>query len=314
MKRRVAAKLPPQAAGCTLLDYLANRFNYHSRSEWQQKILDGELALEGNICHDPATLLTANALLEYTPANLVEPDVNTSYRIIYEDEYLLVIDKPGNLPVHPAGPYFNNTLWAMLAEEHDLKVHIVNRLDRETSGLLIAAKSSDIAGAIAKTLPDMVKKYQVIVHGAFPQELTAKGFLVKDAASPVRKKQRYVSEDALQEESAAVAVAVETHFYLEKYQNGFSLVKAVLRTGRMHQIRATLHSLGFPVTGDKLYGLDEGFYRRLALDTLTDADREKLVLPHQALHCAEMSFVHPISGKTLTIQSPLPETMASIFA
>ena len=175
MKRHVAAKLPPQAAGCTLLDYLSNRFNYHSRSEWQQKILDGELALAGRVCLEPETILQAGVLLEYTPANLIEPNVNTSYSIVYEDEYLLVIDKPGNLPVHPAGPYFNNTLWALLADERDLKVHMVNRLDRETSGLLIAAKTPDIAGAIAKTLPDMLKKYQVIVHGNFPHRLGEAG-------------------------------------------------------------------------------------------------------------------------------------------
>ena len=80
----------------------------------------------------------------------------------------------------------------------------------------------------------------------------------------------------------------------------------------MHQIRATLSSIGFPVAGDKLYGLDEGFYRRLALDELSQADWERLVLPRQALHCAEISFVHPINTQTLTFQSPLPIEMASI--
>ena len=104
MKRRVAAHLPQAAAGQTLLDYLSKRFAYHTFEEWQEKIHFGEIALNGNIVNDTGTVLQANMLLEYFPENLIEPAVNTNYRIIFEDEYLLVIDKPGNLPVHPAGP------------------------------------------------------------------------------------------------------------------------------------------------------------------------------------------------------------------
>ncbi len=313
MKRHVAAKMPPQADGMTLLDYLATRFNYHSREDWQARICNGELSLSGKVCTDPATVLVKDTLLEYTPENLLEPAVNTNFSIIYEDDYLLVIDKPGNLPVHPAGPYFNHTLWALLVDQNYGKVHMVNRLDRETSGLLIAAKTAKIAGALAETLPDMLKKYQVAVHGNFPQQVHAQGFLVKDTASVIRKKQRYIDGKDFSSEDKSTATAVETLFTLQQSSGDFSLVNALLRTGRMHQIRATLHSLNYPVIGDKLYGLDENFYRRLALDTLDDADWQKLILPRQALHCAEMSFVHPVSGRELNFSSPLPAEIAALF-
>ena len=308
MKRHVAAHLPADAEGRTLLEYLSGRFAYHTHQEWQEKILNGEIALDNTITLEPETRLKSNMLLEYFPQNLIEPQVNGNYKIVYEDEYLLVIDKPGNLPVHPAGPYFSHTLWAMLEEHGYGKVHLVNRLDRETSGLLIAAKTGKIAGEISKSFAEMEKCYQVLVHGDFPEQLHACGFLVPDKDSPIKKKLKFV-ENAV---DISEAMAVETYFELLK-KNNDSLLSARLLTGRMHQIRATLRSLGYPVVGDKLYGLDEQFYRRFALDTLTAEDRQALILDRQALHCCKLSFAHPVSGKILTFTSELPLEIAALL-
>ena len=310
MKRRVAAQLPPAAAGKTLLEYLSSRFAYHSSEEWQNKIRSGEIALNGTIEHDPQSVLQANMLLEYFPENLIEPAVNSNYRIIFEDEYLLVIDKPGNLPVHPAGPYFSNTLWAMLADSGYGKVHLVNRLDRETSGLLIAAKQGNIAGEISKSLAEMEKCYYVLVHGTFAQECNAKGFLQNDTASPIRKKQKFFRQ---QSDTIEKSQSAETLFTPLQSNGKYTLLQARLKTGRMHQIRATLNSLKYPVVGDKLYGLDEQFYRRFALDTLSESDRQMLVLDRQALHCCKLSFVHPVSGQTLSFDSALPSEIVALL-
>lgn len=309
MKRHVAAHLPADAEGRTLLEYLSGRFAYHTQPEWQQKILNGELALDNSIVRDPQTLLQGSMLLEYFPENLVEPPVDPRYRIVYEDEYLLVIDKPGNLPVHPAGPYFAHTLWALLADNGYGKVHFVNRLDRETSGLLIAAKNGRIAGAVSKTLQDMEKCYYVLVHGTFPRQYDACGFLVPDTASPIKKKLKFLRDAA----NIPEAMAVETNFIAQTAANGYTLLLAALRTGRMHQIRATLKGLGYPVVGDKLYGLDEQFYRRFALNTLSSADRDALKLPRQALHCCKLQFIHPVSSESMTFNSPLPPEINALL-
>ena len=310
MKRRVAAHLPPAAANQTLLEYLSNRFAYHTLAEWQAKIHSGEIALNGKVVQEPQTILQENMLLEYFPENLIEPQVNANYQILFEDEYLLVIDKPGNLPVHPAGPYFSNTLWAMLADAGYGKVHLVNRLDRETSGLLIAAKHGNIAGTISKSMAEMEKCYCVLVHGVFTGERDVKGFLQNDTTSPVRKKQKFVFSP---ENAGEKAQSAETLFTPLLGNESFTLLGARLRTGRMHQIRATLHALGYPVVGDKLYGLDEQFYRRFALDTLSEEDRQTLILDRQALHCCRLSFVHPVSGQTLTFSSTLPEEISTLL-
>ena len=316
LQRRAAAKVPPQGAGKSLLDYLQSRFNYHSSEEWLQRIIQGELSLNGAVCTDPEQILHLNELLEYHPAQLIEPAVRRDYRIIYEDEWLLVIDKPGNLPVHPAGPYFAHTLWALLKEAGYEDIHFVNRLDRETSGLMIAAKDAESAAKLNATLPDMFKRYNVVIHGTFPESLTAAGYLAPDTTSPIRKKQRFVSNNEVKNgfELPEKAVEVKTQFDLIKSNGKFSLVNAVLQTGRMHQIRATLCSLGYPVAGDKLYGVNEQFYRKLALDTLTEDDRRELVLDRQALHCCEISFIHPASEQKITLHSPVPEEFTQLTA
>ena len=88
--------------------------------------------------------------------------------------------------------------------------------------------------------------------------------------------------------------------------DGLFLVRAKLFTGRMHQIRATLRSLGFPVAGDKLYGVDETLFLKIRSDSFTAEDRKKLVFPRQALHSAELAFVHPLTRETIRCESPLP--------
>ena len=147
------------------------------------------------------------------------------------------------------------------------------------------------------------------MHGDFPEQLHACGFLVPDKDSPIKKKLKFV-ENAV---DISEAMAVETYFELLKKNNGFSLLSARLLTGRMHQIRATLRGLGYPVVGDKLYGLDEQFYRRFALDTLTAEDRQALILDRQALHCCKLSFAHPVSGEILTFTSELPLEIAALL-
>ena len=146
------------------------------------------------------------------------------------------------------------------------------------------------------------------MHGDFPKQLHACGFLVPDKDSPIKKKLKFV-ENAV---DISEAMAVETYFTRLKQSNGFSLLSARLLTGRMHQIRATLRGLGYPVAGDKLYGLDEQFYRRFALDTLTAEDRQALILDRQALHCCKLSFIHPVSKKKLDFSSVLPTEIQAL--
>lgn len=304
MKRRIESIVPVRDAGKTLLAMLAGRFTYRSGEEWQERIRRGELFVNG-LPATPETILAPGDTVRYQPGDLVEPPVRSDFRIVLEDADLLVIDKPGNLPVHPAGPYFEHTLWGLLHDDHP-ELHFVNRLDRETSGLLLAARNAVCAAQLSRQLPTMFKRYLVIVHGAFSGAMTAAGALVRDETSAIRKKRRFLP-------GATTGERAVTDLRELRQANGFTLVEAVLHTGRFHQVRATLASLGFPVAGDKLYGLDEGFYLRLRGDRLTPEDRAKLILDRQALHCAALGFRHPVSGEELRFTSALPPEMAALL-
>lgn len=303
-QRIIRTSIDWSGSGIALADFLAGRFTYRSKDQWCERIASGEITLNGKIA-DPETLLAQHDVIEYRPGDIVEPPADLDYRIAFEDENILVIDKPGNLCMHPAGPFFKHTLWHLLCSRYG-SVHFVNRLDRETSGLLIAVKDPKLAKAVSHNIRE--KSYRVIVHGNFPETAVADGFLI-NANSVIRKKRRFVSQ---MPENPPFESA-KTTFKRLAYANSMSLLEATLFTGRMHQIRATVHSLGYPVAGDKLYGVDENFYLKQRAGELTDQDMEKLLIPRQALHSAVLRFTHPVTGKELHFDLDLPEDMKKII-
>ncbi len=278
-------------------EYLAARFNYRDISGWQARIGSGEITVNGDSAQ-PSTLLQTGDEIEYRPADIPEPAADCHYTVVYEDDWLLVVNKPGNLAVHPAGPFFKHTLWYLLTQKYGA-IHLVNRLDRETSGLLLAAKDAATAAKLAKLA--IFKEYLILVYGDFKNAVDAQGFLVKDHDSVVRKKRKFVfASEETPKESA------HTKLYPVKSDGTLSLVKAEAITGRLHQIRATMCSLGFPVAGDKLYGLDDTMYLKIKDELLAPEDRAKLMLPHQALHATRLRFVHPMTGEIIDVAAPPP--------
>ena len=290
--------------------WLSERFTYHSRHQWQNVIKNGFLTVNGRKCR-PSRKLKAGDLITYYPQH-DEPEVNTDYSIIYEDEKIIAVNKPANLPCHPAGPYFKNTLWYLLNNEN-YKIHFINRLDRETSGIMLIAKDSGTAGFCSKNI--QTKSYITAVTGDFPDELKAEGYLYEDESISrndqfrVRKKRMfsYTKPDSGNDETS------KTFFRRVEKGNGISIIKADLYTGRMHQIRATLCSLGFPVVGDKLYGPDESIFIRFINDAMTEEDRRRLILDRQALHSKTISFIHPDSEQTVSLTAPVPDDIRSLI-
>lgn len=205
--------------------------------------------------------------------------------IVYEDEYLLVVNKPPYLAVHPSAgkpePTLANGVVAYYEQNgvsHSFRP--VNRLDRNTSGLLLAGKNPHVVYALAGNVK---KEYRAIVLG----EMTENGTV--DA--PIRVKEgctitREVGEGG--KESV-------THYEVLAHDGELSYLRVWLETGRTHQIRVHLSSLGFPLAGDTMYGTDE------------------TVMPRHALHCGKMEFVHPVTGKTVAVEAPIPEDMREVL-
>ena len=220
------------------------------------------------------------------------PPTNLPLDIIYEDEDLLVLNKPAGMPIHPSLNNYTNSMANALAyyfqsQGKPFIFRCCNRLDRDTSGLTIVSKHL-VSGSI---LSDMTKyrevhrEYLAIARGSVtPSEGTIQ--------APLGRKDGTIIERTVDWEHGEDAV---THYKVVKEANGHSLVSLRLETGRTHQIRIHRKYLGYPLIGDYLYNPDMEYMTR------------------QALHSHHMEFTHPITGEHMSFTAPLPEDMARVM-
>ena len=314
MTREMTFTIREKDAGKTLVAFLVARFTYHDSEEWSRLISEGRVRVNG-YATVPAVMLKPDDVLRYDASDIPEPPVDETFGVVSDDPMLLVVDKSGKLPCHPGGRYFNHTLWAFLKARYGLEDPVlVNRIDRETSGLVLVAKVPEAAHNLWKQFAThkVVKRYTVFVEGEFPERLDASGWLCVDPASAIRKKRRFLPAAAGSSAPEKEAEWSETAFERVRLCDGFSVVTALPRTGRLHQIRATLLSLGFPVVGDKLYGVDENLFLKFCEDALTEEDRKRLRLRRQALHAGYIQFRHPRFGALTELTAPLPQDMSAL--
>lgn len=303
--RIITSRIPPLRSVELLDHYLAYRFSYLTRDQWRQEILDGKLTLDGVIARDPLTTLTGGGMLAWDGSGIVEPEVDDRITILYEDECFIAVNKTGNLPVHPSGRYFNNTLVALMEDRHGRKVYPVHRIDRETSGVILLAFDGKSAGELSAALAQGSKEYLALVHGNFPdEELIVELPLGRDSESAVSKKRK--------------AWPGGTQKALTRLQKvltagDISLVRCFPETGRLHQIRAHLLATGYPIVGDKLYGRDETAFLAFIEHGLTAELAARLILPHSALHAARLVFLHPRTKKEMILRAPLPRMFSEFI-
>lgn len=223
--------------------------------------------------------------------------------IVYEDARLLVVNKPGDVVCHPskAGPW--SSLVGALREYTNLPtVHLVFRLDRETSGIVVLAKDAKMASRLQVAMQErkVAKAYLAIVGGELGAPTTVDQPLGDDVTSPVFIKSAVVGP-------AAAGQPAVTHFTPLARGGGFTLVRVVTETGRKHQIRAHAQWLGHPLVGDKIYGPDARLYLEFIDQGWTPNLAARLLLPRQALHCAEIDL-RP-AGLEHVFTAPLAEDM-----
>ena len=287
-----------------LSQYLAGRFTYRTGENWLSEIRNCRFILNGKRIEDDIFLTGKNELI-YEFQERAEPECDLNYHLLGMDENFICVAKSGNLPTHPAGQYYKNTLWYLLQKDFGACAP-VSRLDRETSGVILFARNPEAARFFSQN--QMRKIYHVIVHGNFPETLDAAGFLLADNDSAIRKKRKFVFEKP----SDGIFEDCRTIFRKIDCRNDFSLLEAELKTGRTHQIRATCQSLGFPVAGDKIYGVDENIFLRFIDGTISDDDMDKLIFSHQALHAYSLTFMAPNGQNEITFQVPMPLDFSGI--
>jgi 23S rRNA pseudouridine1911/1915/1917 synthase len=237
--------------------------------------------------------------LRQGPVRMIAPEELPGW-ILHEDEHLLVINKPGDVVCHPskAGPW--SSLIGALREHTGLPVmHLIFRLDRETSGVVVLAKDASTASRLQRAMQErrVTKSYLVILTGDLREAVTVDQPLGDDVTTPV-----FIKTCVRPDGKPAV-----TRFEPLAANGDFTLARAMPETGRKHQIRAHAHWLGHTVVGDKIYGPDPRHYLEFIDHGWTDALAAKLLLPRQALHCAEIDLT--AAGAPQIFRAPLAEDM-----
>jgi len=237
---------------------------------------------------------------------------------VYEDENLLVINKPSGITVHPGGAFLFNSLITHLQENFQTKedFYLCHRLDRETSGLLVIAKTRETASKVSHFFQksdgrDLQKDYYAVVHGHIPEKhfsITAP--LGKDPESEIRLKMATLSKKA-------GGLSSRTDFQvLERFTSPsghpLTALRCQLFTGRQHQIRVHLLSKGYPIVGDKLYGVPETIFFKTRDQAPTEEDLKTLLLPRHALHAWKMALPHPIKPLKLELTAPIPSDLGTL--
>ncbi|MBR3811484.1 MAG: RluA family pseudouridine synthase [Agathobacter sp.] len=213
--------------------------------------------------------------------------------ILYEDEDLLVVDKPADMPIHPSmnhheGTLANGLMYYFKEKGQDFTFRAVNRLDRDTSGLTVVAKHLLSAGILCRhiSVKSIQRTYLAICEGKLPESGTIDAPITRMADSTIERCVNFTKGER------AVTHYKRVAFDTEK---NLSLAELVLETGRTHQIRVHLKHIGHPIIGDFLYNPNYNYCKR------------------QALHSASLNFVHPITKKEMHFTSPLPEDLKCIF-
>jgi 23S rRNA pseudouridine1911/1915/1917 synthase len=285
--------VPEDAAGARLDVFLAGPIG--SRARAQQLIDSGAVLVDGR-ARPKRHRVSAGELVTIDEPEQTShvTEAPAEFTIAYEDEYLLIVDKPAGLVVHPARGHRVGTLAQALAGraaggETPGRAGIVHRLDRDTSGLLVVAKSDQVHRALKDLLAGrhLRREYLALVDG-HPEARTG----TIDAPIGRHRRDRVlmsIDTDAPRE--------ARTHFELERLLPAAALVRVALETGRTHQIRVHMAAIGHPVCGDPQYGT-AGQYG----------------LARQFLHAARLQFVHPVTGATVDVGSELPEDLAKALA
>ena len=293
MKRTFTYIIPTEYDGLTLLSFLkdkkySSQIITHLKHTEKGILLNGEWGRVRDILHTNNELIIQ--LIEEDSSENIVP-VKLPLDIVYEDEDILVVNKAANTPIHPSQGNYDNTLANAVAYYYEQKGEIftyrcINRLDRDTTGLLIIAKHMYSASLLSEMVAnrEIHREYLAIATGKTPETGTIIATIGRVDGSTIERHVDEVNGDY-----------ACTHFKRLAYSNGYSLVSLKLETGRTHQIRVHMKHIGHPLPGDFLYNPDYS------------------VIDRQALHSHKLRFKHPISGELLEFVADLPNDMKKII-
>jgi 23S rRNA pseudouridine1911/1915/1917 synthase len=289
-----------------------------SRTRLKALIEAGEVRVDGSVAHDPSTRLAEGVRVAFaSPPAEASPlaGEDLPLTVVYEDEHLIVIDKPAGLVVHPSPGHPSGTLVNALIRHCGASLSgvggvrrpgIVHRLDKDTSGLLVAAKTDAAHRGLAELFADhgrtgsLEREYLALVWGGFDA-------VAGKIAAPIGRDPRHREKMAVFAEKRGRHAT--THWRLEEPLGPASLVACRLETGRTHQIRVHMASIGHPLLGDSVYG---GGFKTKAARLGQTARSALAALGRQALHASLLGFEHPATGETLRFESRPPKDFSKL--
>jgi 23S rRNA pseudouridine1911/1915/1917 synthase len=282
--------------------WLALRFSDRSRSWFGRAIREGLVRSPEGRTFDCAHRVVAGEVLQiFVPGIAPGSEAPPFPTVLHEDARLVAVDKPAGLLAHPSGTSF---VWAVISlaklRYPDERIDLVHRLDRDTSGILVLTRDLETNRILKRAVVEgrVYKEYEALVKGVIPWDQRRLDGPIGPADGPVRV-QMAVRDDGL---SAATDVTV-----LERGAT-MTRVRCVLLTGRTHQIRVHLAHAGFPLVGDRLYGVPPEVFLGILETGVDDAVITTVGAPRHALHARRISFPHP-DGRILSLDAPLPEDM-----
>jgi 23S rRNA pseudouridine1911/1915/1917 synthase len=290
---KIRIEVPAAASGTRLDQFLGPQLG--SRARAQRLIDEGRVRVDGHLRRKRHEIQAGEVIDVEDAEPIAEaPTVEVPFGIAYEDEHLIVVDKPAGVVVHPARGHRSGTLSQALAGraaggEDPWRAGIVHRLDRETSGLLVVAKSDEVHRTLKALLAArrLKREYLALVEG----RPAARGGTIEAPIGRDRRHRTLMSIDSDEPREA------RTHFEIAEALPTATLLRVSLDTGRTHQIRVHLQSIGLPVCGDRQYGVSDAYG-----------------LTRQFLHAARLAFTHPLTGKPVDVSSPLPGDLAHALA
>jgi 23S rRNA pseudouridine1911/1915/1917 synthase len=310
-------RVPAELAGMRLDRFVQSQLRSTSRTRARAIVKRGAYSLQGR-ARRPSERVRADERIALWRMPFEDTEGQAPLPVLYEDAHLLVIDKPPLVTVHPTARYHQNTVIKRLkAERPDEFLALIHRLDRETSGILLLARSAESERAFKRKLEErslsqegddargVEKIYLALTHGV-PADGLIDVPLEIDVDNPLRVKMRVAAPGS--------GLDARTTVRVRETRAGYALVECALHTGRQHQIRLHLSHRGAPVVGDKLYGPDERLLARAADDELSEEDIALLELPRHALHAHVYRMLHAVTGEPLEVVAPLPPDLAEFWA
>lgn len=293
MDRRLTYRIAKEQSGIPVYDFIKKQGFSHQILVELKRTERG--ILQNGILARPSQVLREGDCLELflkeqsAKENILP--VPLGLRVVYEDEDILVVDKPADMPIHPSQNNYENTLANACMHYFQQKgepfvYRCINRLDRDTTGLVLLAKNLFSASLLSVQMAnrEIHRTYLAVAEGMLPESGVIE--------APIARKEGSAIERCVDFEQGERAV---THYERLDYQCGYSLARIWLETGRTHQIRVHMKHIGHPLPGDYLYNPDNRSISR------------------QALHSFQLEFAHPLTGEALFFEAPLPEDMKRIL-